>query len=487
MTPLIRSLSVLWMVRIVANVVSYVRLWRIKEYRIDRMMIHLGTTQGRQILFIPWKTPPLTPKTFGVTVASIALLGIVYVALPVHPLVKLAVLDVVSFGVTALFVILTSVPTFLYHEILIRKAVRILRRHTPMRVIGITGSFGKTSTKEFLSCILSKQFRVVATEASKNSPIGIAEVVLRQMTPETQVFIVEMGAYTIGEIARMTDMVRPDIGIVTGINPQHQDLFGSMERTKRAKYELLHGLRGKRIAIVAVDNKHTRELAAWSTKEGCDVWSYAVAKTVSGKVAFRARDITQKGGTVKFTLSWNGRSQKVTVPIIGEHFAGNITAAIAAAVAAGMDFADACQAASTIKPLPKTMTPMVMEGGALLIDDTCNNNPDAAKAAIRYLATMKGKKILVFQPMIELGSFAPASHREVGELAARVCDDIILTNANWYEHFAEGVARFDANKRAYVLSPQETARFVTMTARKGDTILFKGKEAEAALMLLRRL
>src|SRR3989344_5223475 len=220
MSAFVVIVSILWITRIAGNVLSYAKLWWLKEYRFDRMFIHLRTKQGKQILFIPFHFYHVSPKSILLILLTFLLLAFLYMYVPMTWWLAFLVVDLLTFPVTGLVVSFLTVPTIFVHEWRIWRATSVLRSHTPMMVIGVTGSYGKTSTKEYLSTILSTKYKVLKTEASKNSLIGIAEVVLHDLRPDTEVFVVEMGAYKRGEIARMSEMVRPQIGIVTAINPQ---------------------------------------------------------------------------------------------------------------------------------------------------------------------------------------------------------------------------------------------------------------------------
>lgn len=445
----------IWSIRIFVNILAYIHLWYIKEYRFDRMLIHLQTKQGRNILFPSFRRPPITPKTIVLCLGTITVLYLVYTLIPGSTVLKLLVTDIMTFPVLSLLVLLTKIPTRIYHQIVIRKAVNLLRAHKSMNVIGITGSYGKTSTKEILYTLLSKKYKTIKTEASKNSPIAIAELVLARLRQDTEVFIVEMGAYKKGEIREMCAMVQPQIGIVTAINPQHQDLFGSIENTVAAKFELLEGLTGKRIAIVNGDDTRVAGMGKKAKELGCKIVEYS-KKDVP---------VTQQAKGIR----WGS----VDIPLFGVHQISNILAATAAAKAVGMKESEIQQALKLIRPLPHTMRPANGINGSIFVDDTFNNNPDAAIAAIDFLATAKGKKILVFQPMIELGSYATESHKRVANYASKICDEIILTNDSFSELFT-----------ARVMSPRQAADHLKKTVSRGDTVLFKGKEAGRVLQLL---
>jgi len=503
------SVRALWAFRIVANVASYSYLWFIKEYRFDRMLTHLRTRQGRRWLMPELRRPPTTPKAAVLFITTVSMLMWGYWVLPLPTVGKLIVLDLLSFPLTFLVVAFLAPPTHAYHAIVIGRAGKKFRAHRQMKVIGITGSYGKTSTKEFLATILSKKFATLKTEASKNSPIGIAEVILGKLAAEHEMFVVEMAAYKRGEIAEMVRMVKPQIGIMTAINPQHQDLFGSIENTVMAKYELLEGLTRERIAIVNADDVRTRHMGERARREGCTVWWVSREKSFwkeSGQASiknFRQEEIRLRLKkpnitglpaktffatdirATKTATAWTCVSGKETVrvrsSILGEHQVSNMLSAIAAAVAAGMTLDEAAKASASLKSPKGIMQRVAGINGAIFIDDTWNNNPDAAKAACAFLEKCGGRKILVFQPMIELGPYASSSHREVGECAGRICDDVLLTNENWHDDFLTGIRRARRNVTVMVLSPTSAAAYIRQRIKKGDMVLFKGKEAARVL------
>lgn len=488
-----------WSLRIIADVLAYVQLWWIKEYRFDRMLVHLGTTQGKRILWPQWKRPPVKPKTILLATSTVTALCALFIFLPFQPIVNIFLADLFSFPLTWGLVFLFYIPTELYHGVLIALAVKKLRSHMPMMVIGITGSYGKTSVKDYLAAILASRFNVLKTEASKNSSIGIAEIILKNLRREHEIFVVEMGAYKRGEIETMTRMVRPEIGIITAINSQHQDLFGTIENTMKAKYELIKSLSGKKIAICNADDLRVHEMGEWARRDGKDVWCWTkkVQRTPFGKTqgekfkvqsekVFQATNITSDLEGVKFDCIFEKEKTKIVAPVLGEHQVSNILAAIAGAVACGMNLTEAAKGAAKIKPAKGVMQKIVGIYGSVFIDDTFNNNPDAAKAAISFLAKAKGRKILVFQPMIELGSFSEISHEEVGELAGRICDAIILTNKNFNQSFLTAVRKVSGNIPVTTMGPSKTAAFIKKQVHKGDMVLFKGKEAAHVVNILTR-
>lgn len=475
--------AIVWISRIVLNFLSYIQLWFVKEYRFDRMFIHLRTSQGKRLLLIPFKRPPLSPRTIFVFVSSIVVSAAFLIFSPGFILVKVAILDIFSFPVVAIFVFISRLPTFAYHQILIRRAITGLVRHKKMKVIAVTGSYGKTTTKEILYSLLSQKYKTIKTEASKNSPIAIAEVVLSQLRPEHEIFIVEMGAYKTGEIKKMSSMVHPHIAVLTAINVQHQDLFGSIEMTMKAKYELVQGLEPGGKVIANADNEYIRTMCEWAKHDGRTVNYYS---TADPKALLFAKHIHSTREGISFTAVYKSKKADLAIRLFGTHQVGNVLAAMAAAIECGMGFEEVAKATSFIVPLRKTMYPAPGIKGATFIDDTFNNNPDAAKAALDYLEEQPQRKIFVFQPMIELGRFEEASHREVGAVAARVCDEIILTNDNFYDSFMSGVKSVRPTMKVPVLNGKKGAEYLNTIIQKGDSVLYKGKESARILDYLRQ-
>lgn len=486
MTLLLPLILFLWVVRIIANILSFVYLWYIKEYRFDRILVHIKSQGLPRVIFPSFRHPPFRPKAVALVLGSFVALMVFYIALPFAPLMSIIIVDLVSFPVVSLLVLLLKLPTVLYHEFIYYQAKQKLSSHRPMLVVGITGSVGKTTTKEYLGVMLGTKFQVIKTRESQNSAIGVAETILKDLRPEHEIFVVEMAAYKKGEIAKIARLVSPNIGIVTSINEQHIDLFGTLEHTMAAKYELIQSLKRKSIAIFNADNAYTRRMATQAHEEGKRVWMYTKEGTTftSAKRMFIAKNITVDLEKLAFTLIVDSQQERITVALSGEHQVNTVLAAIAASVACGMSVKEAASGATRIQSFRRTMYVTRTKRGAIFVDDTFNNNPDAAKAAIRFLSHAKGKKILVFQPMIELGPYTEEGHKEVGALAGKICDEIILTNSTFSEFFIEGAKDAGFRQTVNIFSPREGTAFIQSYVKKGDMVLFKGKEAAKVLALL---
>jgi len=390
-----------------------------------------------------------------------------------------------SFPVVSFWVTLLKGPTLVFHWLMIQLAYTKLRSYPDLTVVGVTGSFGKTTVKEITAFLLSQKFSVIKTEKSQNSLIAAAQLILKKLKPQTQVMVVEMGAYKKGEIASICKLVKPQIGVVSAINAQHQDLFGSLENTVSAKYELIEALRSPKIAIFNADNIYTLKMAD-NTSDDYQKYIYATHnQSLRNKTNFKIL----KGFNIKpalsgltFTLEFNGKKYNVKSQLVGGHQVQNILAALAVARSLGMDLDETTKHLEKFAPLPGIAYVKKGINGAWFIDDTFNNNPDAAIAGLNILKMAKGKKILVMQPMKELGRYAALEHERVGKEAAKICKRIFLTNRDYFLEFRHGLGE---SKIPLAIAPaSKIGNWIKDNTATQDAVLFKGKEAKPVLIAL---
>lgn len=290
-----------------------------------------------------------------------------------------------------------------------------------LKVIGITGSYGKSSVKEFLSQILEKKFNVLKTPGNTNTEIGVAEVVLRSLKPEHQVFIVEAGAYKIGEIKKIAEMVKPRIGIITAVKDAHLGLFGSLENIKKAKFELIEALPEFGVAIFNNDNAGSAELAGraknkvirYGKNEGSDLKAEKLEASVDG-VSFEVKGV------------------KFQAPLPGLQNVSNILGAMAAALELGMKLEDLVEPIAGAKLRDHTLTVKKVSAELVLVDDTYNANPDGVIAGLDYLSLYKEwQKVVVFPGMLELGEKTDDEHQRVANKMTDICDLVVLTSRDF--------------------------------------------------------
>lgn len=326
--------------------------------------------------------------------------------------------------IVAAAVLLSSIFSSASRSYKIAKAREKISRIENLKVIGITGSFGKTTTKEVLHMIISKKFKTYATPRNVNSDIGVANTILENLGPYADVFIAEMGAYKRGEIKAICDIASPDIAIITAVSNQHLALFGSIENILKTKYEIVENskkdalivLNGDDDIVLRIAGKSGKSELLYSTKKEVDLW---------------ASDIKSKEDNVEFNMHYKGASKRVEVRMLGEHNVSNVLAASAVALSLGMtlsEVAGAIKEGSKRKQIGRISVKR-SRFGYRVIDDSYNSNANGFLAGLEYLDRLKGnKKILVTIGIIELGEKQDETYKELASKIAEVCETLVTTD-----------------------------------------------------------
>jgi len=353
------------------------------------------------------------------------------------------------------------------------RARRKLARLKPM-VVGITGSYGKTSTKYFAEALMSSRFRVLKTRASFNTILGVCRAINEELGPEHEVLIVEMGAYRRGEIRDMARLTRPHIGVLTAIGPQHLERFGSIETIEKAKFELLQALTAGGIAVVNNDDPRVRRLAGTLTLP--EVRRYGIDAT-AGELDLAAESIVHGPAGLSFTLvERSGARTAVKTRLIGRHNVSNILAAATVARAAGVSLREVASAIGRLQPVPHRLETHTGADGVTIIDDAYNSNPVGAVNALDALAAFEtGRKIMVTPGMVELGEQQDARNEEFGIGAAKVCDYVILVGRNQTAAIRRGLesAGFAPDRTISVRNLDDGLEAMKGIVRAGDVVLFE--------------
>lgn len=349
----------------------------------------------------------------------------------------------------------------------------VLQAHPEITVIGITGSSGKTSTKDLLASVLSAAGPTVAPVGSLNSEVGVPLTVCR-IADDTRFLIVEMGARGMGHIEYLADIAEPTIGIVLNVGTAHVGEFGSREAIGRAKAELVAALPDGGLAVLNADDPVVRAMVGQTAAR-------ALLVGASHEAGLRATDIDLDGaGRPSFTVSGDGveAEMRVTLPLHGEHHVGNALAVIAVALECGMAMGVVAEALADARPASRwRMEVTERADGVTIINDAYNANPDSMRAALKALVAMgRGRRTwAVLGSMLELGDESTTEHDAIGRLAVRlnvsrlvVVGDIARPMASGAQHEGswgdEAVWVPDADA-AYELLSRELAA--------GDVVLFK--------------
>ncbi|MBU2462326.1 UDP-N-acetylmuramoyl-tripeptide--D-alanyl-D-alanine ligase, partial [bacterium] len=327
-----------------------------------------------------------------------------------------------------------------------------LKRLKP-KVIGITGSYGKTSTKHILAHILSQKYKVLATPESYNTLMGICKVINNNLLPEHQIFIVEMGAYKRGDIKELCDLVKPEIGILTGIGLQHLERFGSVENIRKTKFELIESLPKDGIAIL---------------NSGCKYCQKFQPKVKTIRYGGQEKGIRVSAEGLSFSV--NGITFQTS--LLGSHNLQNILSAIACARELKMTLEEIQRAVFSLPQIPHRLQ-LIKTPTSIIIDDAYNSNPVGAKEALFLLSQFSGRKILVTPGMIELGEKEYEENRLFGEEAAKTCDVVILVGKKRTKAIADGLLSAGFSKdNLFVVKSLDEARD-KLSQIRGDVILFE--------------
>lgn len=305
-------------------------------------------------------------------------------------------------------------------EYYIRDAKKILASRPDLQIIGITGSFGKTSVKYYLTTLLSEQFRVLMTPSSFNTPMGVVKTIREDLQATHQIFVCEMGARHVGDIKEICDIVHPNHGIVTSIGYQHLETFHSLENIVSTKYELLEEVKqnGKGgLKFINGDNEVIRRNLRYP-----DAVTYGLRP--DNRYHGDILQVSEKG-TVFCVTAPSGETEEFRTSLLGRHNVENIIGAIAAANTLGIPMQKLRRAVHRLEGVPHRLQ-LIPKGNVTVIDDAYNSNPDGTKAALETLSLFDGVKILVTPGMVELGERQSTENELFGKNAAEVCDYIIL-------------------------------------------------------------
>ncbi|HEX4783426.1 MAG TPA: UDP-N-acetylmuramoyl-tripeptide--D-alanyl-D-alanine ligase, partial [Candidatus Sulfotelmatobacter sp.] len=294
-----------------------------------------------------------------------------------------------------------------------------VRRIWGKPLVGVTGSAGKTTTKEAIAHVLAARFRVLKSEGNFNNHFGLPLMLLK-LEPEHDVAVIEMGMSHAGEIRALAKIARPDIGVVTNVAPVHLEFFDSLAGIARAKYELIESLPARGIAVLNADDEYVSQF-------GRDFKGKVVTYGMCATADVRAENVKSRGAEgSEFDVVLNGVREHARWPLVGEHNILNALAAVAVGVARGLSPGEAVGALATVTP-PDKRGQVLQLGNITVINDCYNSNPKALHAMVDALAAMKaGRRIVVAGEMLELGSAGEQMHRTAGQHIAEKKIDVLI-------------------------------------------------------------
>ncbi len=338
-----------------------------------------------------------------------------------------------------------------------------------VRVVGVTGSVGKTTTKETIASVLSQRFRTLKSEANYNTEIGLPLTLLR-LEPYHERAVLEMGMYALGDIAHLAEIARPHIGVVTNVGPIHLERLGTIERIAQAKAELPQALPSAADGGVAILNGDDPLVRAMAEKTKARVFYYGLDPTCD----LWASHIESMGlEGIRFRFHYGLETVHAKVPLLGRHSVHSSLAAAAVGLVEGLSWEEIVSGLRNTAQLRLIAVPGLR--GTTILDDTYNASPASTIAALNLLEELEGRKIAVLGDMLELGAYEEEGHRKVGRRAVDVVDKLITVGERGRiigeEALACGMAREDV---MIMKSNREAIEFLHRLLAPGDIVLVKG-------------
>lgn len=515
--------SVFFFIWLLSSALHYVRLFQDKENDVKRLFVHLlETKRGRSILlgkvtiakwiliflyaatifFVNFDLyyhiivflfylcllllftkrifsrevafPTFSKVAVAVLSLSIGTEVLLFAFAPIDRFLWMLIIDKLLLFFITLYFTLLSIFFDFAQDLEVNRAIEKIASHSKLFSIAVIGSFGRGSTKEFISQILSLRYNVLATKTSFVNPVRIAATINLKLSQKKQIFIAEIDDYKIEDVRDICAIIKPRIVVLTGINEQKLSVFGSMEKIIDSKLVAVASLSRDGIALLYGNNMYLKKIIR-ETKNKKFIYGIS-QNNLSFDIA--ADNIKEETLSISFTIYILGKRYKISgVKLLGRQNIENLIPAIFIGVYAGIDFSLIRRAILQLRPLPGAMEPRRVASGAIIINDTYNANINSVARALSYAKLYHGKKILVFEPLVELGKTAESVHRGLGTAIGETCDFLFLTNDNYLKFLKMGILKSNSSCKIKVATPVAIINFVNKSTKKGDVVIFEGNEA----------
>lgn len=351
----------------------------------------------------------------------------------------------------------------------VNDAARILASMPQLKVIGITGSYGKTSTKHYLTRILSEQYSVCMTPGSFNTTMGVVRTVREHLKPFDEVFVVEMGAKQPGDIKEICDLVHPQIGVVTAVGEQHLESFKTIENVQRTKFELIDSLPATGLAVINDDFPYVASRTVTNVR--ADRYGIEFRQGLS----YWVKNLSYSPTGTEFTLCGaDGSRISLRTRLVGECNVSNLVGAVAVALHLGVPVEKIRYAVERIKQVEHRLSIKRTPGGLTIIDDAFNSNPHGSAMALDVLSAMtQGKRIVITPGMIELGEKQFELNEEFGRKIAETADVAIIVGEYNRDAILSGINENPRIKTLTAATFTEAQQMMTAMAAAGDTVLYE--------------
>ena len=376
-------------------------------------------------------------RTFSVAVALL-FIGVLLFALVQNGIIKIVALTLCFvLGIfpelltAASFIIMKPVEKAITNGF-INDAKKILASNKNLKVIGVTGSYGKTSVKFILARILSEKFNVLATPQSFNTPMGVVRTIREKLRPQTEIFVCEMGAKNVGDIKEICHIVHPDLGLITSVGEQHLETFKTLENVCSTKFELYHAVKQKGGKVFA----NVNSAPIYERQEcGADIIGYGTKENAFA----RAENISYSAQGAEFDVTLSGETIHLKTKLLGAHNVINITGAAALAKELGVKGEDIAYAVSRLEQTQHRLELKPFKNGSVMIDDAYNSNPEGCLEAVNVLSRFENSfKVIITPGLVELGDREYDVNYSLGVHAAKAADVIITVGKKRSEPIVKG-------------------------------------------------
>ncbi len=389
------------------------------------------------------------------------------------------IISIILFPVYLTLAIFLLLPfDIILKNLIIFRAKRKIALFPKITIIGITGSYGKTTMKEIIATVLAEKYTVLKTPDSVNTPVGIARLILDKLDASIHIMIIEMGAHHKRDIATLCALTPPDIAMLTGINEAHLERFGMIENTIAAKCEIIdHAKNGAFCVLNADDERVMRAYSTHTKGRKIALYSALTNNTRAGYAPEGDIRVSSDGCEQSFTIrSAIGASYETRTALLGNYAVGAIAGAIAVAERLGLTHDEILRGIAMIRPIPHRLEPFLASGNVLVIDDSYNGNPNGAREAIATLGRFTDRRKIYCTPgLVEMGAMKKKTHESIGAQLAKTADLVILITTSATRHIKHGLLAAGFNKNNIVEFPTARAAHAALPSIlvSGDVILFQ--------------
>ena len=483
---IINSIFIIYFVHTFLRYKKSLHMLQLNSYKNDRYLKWLNKNLKKALMLFYKSEPQKKPfvvtdriKRLYITFTIIFFTLNILLNISTSILIPIIILVLINFGIYFVTIPINAINSIVENHInkgFYNKAKNKVKDMKNLKVVGITGSYGKTSTKYIINNILTQKYQTLMTPESYNTTMGVTKTINNDLKSIDQVFVCEMGAKNAGDIKEICDLVSPKFGIITSIGEQHLETFKTLENVKKTKFELADSIPDDGIVFLNYNDINIRNM----NYKKKNIIKYGIMKEAQDNIEFDywAENIilNEKGTTFDF-CSKSGKNVRLSTKLLGTHNICNIVGASAIACEMNLNQNEISIGVKTLKPVPHRLEVKANPNGYIVIDDAYNSNPIGSKMALEVLNSFEGYKKLIITPgMIELGDKQELYNKQFGEYISNVCDFTILVGKNQTKPIQEGLKNKGySNDKIYIASDLNDAIQKMDSIVKGDkcVILFE--------------